>query len=83
MTGLLNRRSLLEKLTTDIDQYGGKNLKALLFIDIDNFKIINDTLGHTIGDKVIIEISEKLKSLPIFKKDVARISGDEFMSSHS
>lgn len=78
LTGLLNRRSLYETLTTALATSDGQ-LKAIIFIDLDDFKMINDTLGHTIGDKLLIELSNKFKSLPYVHKDVARISGDEFI----
>ncbi len=52
---------------------------ALLFIDLDNFKMVNDTVGHSIGDKVLIEAAKRLKS-SIRKNDVvARLGGDEFV----
>ena len=78
LTGLLNRRSLYETLTTALATSDGQ-LKAIIFIDLDDFKTINDTLGHTIGDKLLIELSNKFKSLSNVHKDVARISGDEFI----
>ena len=56
-----------------------KEFYALLFIDLDNFKMVNDTVGHSIGDKVLIEAASRLKS-SIRKNDVvARLGGDEFV----
>lgn len=77
LTGLLNRRSLLDKLSKSLPQ--NDSLKAVIFIDLDNFKTVNDTLGHTYGDKLIVEIAKKLQMLEATNKDVARISGDEFV----
>ena len=79
LTGLLNRRSLLEILNKSFEIGQDQSLKAVIFIDLDNFKNINDSLGHSYGDKVVIEVANKLKSLSFSKKDVARISGDEFI----
>lgn len=79
LTGLLNRRSLLEILNKSFDLGKDQSLKAIIFIDLDNFKNINDSLGHSYGDKVLIEVANKLMALPFSKKDVARISGDEFI----
>ncbi len=54
-------------------------MHAFLIVDIDNFKSVNDNLGHVFGDKVLFEVSKHLK--PIFRKDdiVGRIGGDEFI----
>lgn len=77
LTGLLNRRSLLETLTESLEN--NHSLKAVIFIDLDNFKTINDSLGHSFGDLLIIEVANKLQSVSTLHKDVARISGDEFI----
>ena len=79
LTGLLNRRSLLETLSKSLESNQKQSLKAVIFIDLDNFKTINDSLGHSFGDKVIIEVAKKLNSLSAVNKEVARISGDEFI----
>ena len=51
---------------------------ALLFLDLDHFKNINDTLGHSIGDKVLIEIAQRLKSVVREEDTISRLGGDEF-----
>ncbi|RQW75222.1 EAL domain-containing protein [Lysinibacillus composti] len=79
LTGLLNRRSLLEVLYKEVENNTNQMLKAIIFLDLDNFKVINDSLGHSFGDKLIIEVAKLLNSISIKKKDVARISGDEFI----
>ncbi len=79
LTEVFNRGKLIEELelvrqTAQKEQF----LNAFLFIDIDNFKYINDSYGHTIGDKVLIEVSQRLKKLKKEGDILARISGDEF-----
>ena len=76
---MLNRWSLLEALNQSLENNQGQRLKAIIFIDLDNFKNINDTLGHTFGDKVLVEVAKKLQTISAKEKDVARISGDEFI----
>ncbi len=73
LTGLPNKLSLYENTKA---LFNGKEKAALLYLDIDNFKYINDTLGHAVGDYLIMKVSEKLVSL---KCDVYRLSGDEFI----
>lgn len=79
LTGLLNRRSLLQVLNKSILSHKNNSLKAIIFIDVDNFKTVNDSLGHSMGDKLIVEVGNKLNSISHNNKDVARISGDEFI----
>lgn len=76
LTKILNRRAFTERL-------GGRNLFlssfSLIIIDIDNFKIVNDTYGHNIGDSVLIELSQIVKN-SIRERDVfARWGGEEFI----
>ncbi len=79
LTGLPNRSLFLDRLSHAI-AYSRRNktLFALLFIDLDNFKNINDTLGHSIGDKMLINISKRLKACVRDVDTVARLGGDEF-----
>jgi len=80
LTGLVNRSFLKEELKTlmFLSERNKKKL-ALIFIDLDNFKFVNDTFGHEIGDKLLIEIADRLKAT-IKKGDIAaRIGGDEFV----
>ncbi|MEK5037087.1 EAL domain-containing protein [Sporosarcina sp. FSL K6-3457] len=79
LTGLLNRRSLQETLAASLNHEQNEYFKAVIFLDLDNFKMVNDSLGHTFGDKLIIEVAKKLTSLSPIHKEVARISGDEFI----
>jgi len=80
LTGLYNRRYIEEKLGVDAQKYfyGGTPL-SLVMVDIDHFKKVNDTLGHTEGDQALCKISSLLKN-SVRKKDiVARYGGEEFI----
>lgn len=80
LTGLLNRRSLLEHLEHAIaraDRH--KESVAVLFLDMDRFKAINDTLGHDVGDELLIEIASRITSSVRESDVVARLGGDEFV----
>lgn len=77
LSALPNRQYLLEELDRFIA--AGGEWAALMFIDIDNFKNINDTLGHKYGDLVIKEIGNRLKLLLPDDLQVFRLSGDEFV----
>ncbi len=77
MTGLPNKISLFDR-AKDIFTLE-KGASALLFIDIDNFKYINDTLGHAFGDKLIVDVSETIKDLLYDNCSLYRLSGDEFV----
>ncbi len=80
LTGLPNKTHFTERLSTAIE-YSKENgwELHLLFIDIDMFKLINDTMGHNIGDKFLVNISERLKKFKNKKTEMCRISGDEFL----
>lgn len=79
LTGLPNRTSLNEKLVYALEEAKRKNsFLALLFIDLDSFKKINDSLGHDIGDQLLRETSHRLIKIMRKKDFLARIGGDEF-----
>jgi diguanylate cyclase (GGDEF)-like protein len=80
LTGLPNRVLLMELLKKVIQrsQRNKDYLFVILFIDLDRFKIINDTWGHSIGDRLLISIAEILKDCCRQVDTVARLSGDEF-----
>jgi diguanylate cyclase (GGDEF)-like protein len=77
LTGLPNRRALLERLHTVFDSAPVKGV-GLLFIDLDKFKEVNDTLGHDAGDDLLIKVADKLRSILRGSDYVARLGGDEF-----
>ncbi len=78
LTGLPNRRSLYED-ETKLQVEGLKNYSALLFLDLDNFKYINDTMGHEFGDEFICEVSKRLLKNMRENFKIYRLGGDEFV----
>jgi len=80
LTGLPNRRMVAEKLDHLLkDASRDGFMIALIYIDLDGFKIINDSLGHAIGDGLLVEVGTRLRSQVRQKDIVARLGGDEFM----
>lgn len=79
LTDLPNRYMLREKLNEVVtdSKINNENF-ALLFIDLDRFKAVNDSLGHEIGDKLLMEIADRLKSCTIENDIISRYGGDEF-----
>jgi diguanylate cyclase (GGDEF)-like protein/PAS domain S-box-containing protein len=80
LTNLPNRRLLIERLQHALatSERSGKH-GAIMFIDLDNFKIINDTKGHDCGDLLLIEAARRLQSCVRGDDTVARLGGDEFV----
>ena len=78
LTGLPNRAKLIEWLGERLAG-GQKSALALLFLDLDSFKTINDSLGHSIGDKLLIAVANRLSSLMLPGERVVRLGGDEFV----
>lgn len=81
LTGLLNRKSFYERFEDIIKQasrYRSEFTRALLFIDLDNFKDINDSLGHDSGDALLREVAGRLQDTVRSSDTVFRIGGDEF-----
>jgi diguanylate cyclase (GGDEF)-like protein/PAS domain S-box-containing protein len=80
LTKLANRRLLLDRLEKAlVASVRSKNFGALMFIDLDNFKILNDTLGHEKGDLLLQEVATRLKGCVRDEDTVARFGGDEFV----
>ncbi|MDP3815960.1 diguanylate cyclase domain-containing protein, partial [Pseudomonas sp.] len=79
LTGLPNRRLLLDRLQQALAKHSrGLQQGALLFIDLDNFKDLNDTLGHDMGDRLLQQVAERLNSHVRAQDSLARLGGDEF-----
>lgn len=78
LTGLPNRTSFREHLNTAFAALKDGNTLALLYIDVDEFKSVNDTLGHPTGDQLLKAIADRLKSCLRHDDYIARLGGDEF-----
>jgi diguanylate cyclase (GGDEF)-like protein/PAS domain S-box-containing protein len=80
LTGLPNRALFMDRLEQQLkrSQNHSGYLFAVLFLDLDRFKVVNDSVGHLIGDKLLIEIARRLKKSVAPTDTVARLGGDEF-----
>ena len=81
LTGLPNRKLMFDRLGQAIISAKRRQQKlAVLFLDLDSFKEVNDTFGHKVGDKLLVEVAKGLKEVVKRESDtVARIGGDEFL----
>ena len=80
LTGLANRTLLIDRLSQTASTMVRRQTSAmLLFLDLDNFKAINDRFGHAAGDSLLIEVAARLQSLVRTGDTVARLGGDEFV----
>ena len=80
LTGLLNRSAFIERAASLMQVAASRQQRlALLFIDLDNFKRVNDSLGHLEGDKVLITVAERINDCLRSTDLVARFGGDEFV----
>lgn len=80
LTGLVNRQyfySLLENLFSETSR--NNRGFAIMFIDLDGFKLVNDSLGHTVGDQLLVEVAERLKGKIPEYNVISRHGGDEFL----
>ncbi|WP_296717943.1 EAL domain-containing protein [Erythrobacter sp.] len=79
LTGLTNRRKLGQRLTATLAAFRASQRScALMMIDLDRFKHVNDTMGHPAGDELLKKVAERLKSLVGDSGEVGRLGGDEF-----
>lgn len=80
LTALPNKRYLTKQLKKEVIYHENENkVFALLFMDLDLFKIINDTMGHKKGDELLVTVSEKLKNHLSSEDFISRMGGDEFV----
>jgi diguanylate cyclase (GGDEF)-like protein len=80
LTKLPNRLMSLERFRAEISRASRERVRfAVLFIDLDNFKMVNDTMGHQFGDDLLVEVSERLKGELRESDTLARLGGDEFL----
>ncbi|MFG3422224.1 putative bifunctional diguanylate cyclase/phosphodiesterase [Micromonospora sp. NPDC048063] len=78
LTGLANRRHLLDQGTEHLNTRHADGVTALVLIDLNHFKEVNDTLGHAAGDQVLVQVAERLRTAAQEGDLVARLGGDEF-----
>ncbi len=79
VTNLPNRRLFLDRLAQEIKKcHRAKESLALLFIDLDRFKEVNDEFGHAVGDRLLVEVSRRVNACIRSSDTVARLGGDEF-----
>lgn len=81
LTGLPNRLALREHLSVQFTKAGGRRELpdvSVLFVDLDDFKVVNDTLGHAGGDELLVQVAERLSGCARNTDVVGRIGGDEF-----
>jgi diguanylate cyclase (GGDEF)-like protein len=80
LTGLPNRNQVMQHFTDAVDRIRSAGLQAaLMFIDLDHFKDVNDTLGHAAGDALLVEVARRLRQAVRASDLVARLGGDEFL----
>jgi diguanylate cyclase (GGDEF)-like protein/PAS domain S-box-containing protein len=80
LTGLPNRRFLIEELDKVLARSGrSRQLGALMFLDLDNFKLLNDTMGHDVGDMLLRQVAQRLRGALRDADHLARLGGDEFV----
>ncbi|MBD2203241.1 GGDEF domain-containing protein [Calothrix sp. FACHB-1219] len=81
LTGLPNRAYFMQQLDYVIEslQYHPDSCSYILFLDLDAFKAINDNFGHAMGDKLLVEISQRLRAILRWGDFIARLGGDEFV----
>lgn len=78
LTGLSNRRRFLECLEHALSCGGSGDACALLLLDLDGFKQVNDTFGHAAGDALLVEVARRLRTVATKPEYAARLGGDEF-----
>ncbi|MGL5736884.1 MAG: putative bifunctional diguanylate cyclase/phosphodiesterase, partial [Beijerinckiaceae bacterium] len=79
LTGLPNRMSLQERIDAVLKAQRKDDPFAILFVDVDNFKHVNDTLGHAVGDALLFEVADRISAQLRAQDVVARFAGDEFV----
>jgi diguanylate cyclase (GGDEF)-like protein len=78
LTGLINRAELLRQLA-DLDHESGGPYVAVIFLDLDGFKAVNDTRGHHVGDELLVAVARRIRAAVRPEDSLARLGGDEFV----
>ena len=78
LTGLINRGELLRRLAA-VDPAADGPLVAVVFVDLDGFKLVNDTRGHAVGDELLVAVARRIRGAVRPQDSLARIGGDEFV----
>jgi diguanylate cyclase (GGDEF)-like protein len=78
LTGLANRTMFAEQVDACLSGPNGDDSAVVLFLDLDDFKVVNDTLGHAAGDRLLSEVAERIKGCVRGRDMAARLGGDEF-----
>ena len=78
LTGLLNRREFNEKLKQSVQNKQHQTESVLCYLDLDRFKIVNDTAGHAVGDRLLLELTQLLQNMIRKEDTLGRLGGDEF-----
>jgi diguanylate cyclase (GGDEF)-like protein len=79
LTSCLNRAATLELVDRTVSAPDGNRGNAVVFIDLDRFKAVNDDLGHAAGDRLLVEVAERLRDTLRDGDHVRRLGGDEFL----
>jgi len=82
LTGLLNRYSFGRRLNQLSESFSCAAQLAVAIIDLDRFKLVNDTFGHSMGDRLLVQVADSLKKIAGTDDLVARLGGDEFAFAH-
>src|SRR5690606_17829907 len=79
LTGLINRKAFVHRVKHTVSYCNRYQTKcAVLFVDLDGFKPINDTLGHVYGDQLLVKVTQRIKSVVREADVISRVGGDEY-----